>query len=75
MTMERALVTDLQVFATIHRRDCDESLAEVPQSHSCSSSVTVERIDAERRQTIAFRYDETTAAADRGIEVRQPGLV
>ena len=70
MVMERALALNLQVFATTHSRDCYESLAEVLQSRSFSSSVTIQRIDAERQRAIAFRNDEIIAAADRGIEIR-----
>lgn len=58
MTMERALVPNLRMSATIHSRDCCESLAEVLQSHSCSSSATILRIEAERQQSKAFRHDE-----------------
>lgn len=74
MTMERAWVLDLQVLATIHGRNCHEVLAEVLQTHSSSASVTVQRIDAARQQSMAFRNDETVEAADRGIVVRSSGL-
>ena len=70
MVSERAAALDAQVFATTHSRDCYESLAAVVRPGSISTTVTIQRIDAQRERAVRFSNDDIVAAAERGIEVR-----
>lgn len=62
---------NIQVFATTHSRDCYESLATICHDDvSVGSSVTIQRVERDRKYATAFTEQEIVAAADRGIEIR-----
>ena len=62
---------NVQVFATSHSRDCYESLAAICRdSVSGNSEVTIQRIERDREEAIAYTEQEIIAAAEHDIEVR-----
>jgi hypothetical protein len=61
----------VQVFATTHSRDCFESLASVVANPNHEpNSISIQRIDKDRKRSVAYSEDEIVAAAAREIEVR-----
>jgi hypothetical protein len=61
---------DVQVFATTHSYDCVYSLAQICSNVAMQKSVTVQRIESGKRQSIPYDEEEITVAASRDIEVR-----
>ena len=62
---------DVQVFATTHNSDCWKSLAAVLRDEDAmDDSVSIQRIEKEKNQAVAFTKDEIIIAAEREIEVR-----
>jgi hypothetical protein len=60
---------DVQVFATTHSNDCWTSLAAVVRETE-SDDVSIQRIEPDKQQAVAFSAEEMVLAAERGIEVR-----
>ncbi len=60
---------DVQVFATTHNSDCWTSLAAILCDED-AIDVTIQRIEKDKKQSVAFTYDEIVIAAEREIEVR-----
>ncbi len=58
----------VQVFATTQNTDCWTSLAAAIQENGGDASI--QRLEPESQQTVAFASDEIVIAAERGIEVR-----
>jgi hypothetical protein len=56
------------VFATTHSRDCYEALAAVTQADRAEASL--QRIERDRPEAVAFNEAELQQAAARGLEVR-----
>lgn len=68
---ETAKKLDVQVFATTHSSDCWLSLATVAsQDDAVKESVSIQRIEPDKKQAVAFTEEEIIIAAERGIEVR-----
>jgi len=62
---------DVQVFATTHSRDCYQSLAVICRdSVAKNSDATIQRIERDREESIAYTEQEIIAAAESDIEVR-----
>jgi len=62
---------NVQVFATTHSNDCRNSLAAIcDESVSEGSSVTIHRIDREKKESVAYTEQEVVVAAEHNIEVR-----
>jgi AAA15 family ATPase/GTPase len=62
---------DIQVFATTHSRDCCRALAEVVREADPElPDVTLQRIEPDSEQSVAFSAEEIVVADERGIEVR-----
>ena len=62
---------DVQVFATTHSRDCYQSLAVVCRDWVAENSdATIQRIEREREDSVAYTEQEIIAAAERDSEVR-----
>jgi len=61
---------NVQVFATTHSYDCVYSLAQICPDADSANKVTVQRIEANKRQSVPYDQDEITVAAAREIEVR-----
>ncbi len=62
---------NVQVFATTHSRDCYESLATIArESVTEDSQVTIQRIERDKCETVAFNERDIVIAAERGLEVR-----
>ena len=59
---------DVQVFATTHSRDCYESLAEIAVADR--NDISVQRIERNKVEAVAFSEAELRVAAERGLEVR-----
>jgi predicted ATPase len=68
LVLETSARLDIQVFATTHSRDCVESLAQV--SRDGGHDISLQRVEREREQAVAFTESELMRAAERGIEVR-----
>lgn len=68
LVFETAKRLDTQVFATTHSRDCYEALAAVTQDDR--HEISLQRIERDRPEAIAFSEGELRVAAARGIEVR-----
>ena len=62
---------NVQVFATTHSRDCYESLSAIcRESVSDYSDVTIQRIERDRKDAVAYSEQEIVAAAKHDSEVR-----
>ena len=59
---------DVQVFATTHSRDCYEALASVAEQGA--REISLQRIERDKTESIAFTALEIQRAAERGIEIR-----
>ncbi|MEZ5401844.1 MAG: AAA family ATPase [Bryobacteraceae bacterium] len=59
---------DVQVFATTHSYDCIYSLAQI--CSTSDGSVTIQRIERGKQQSVRYDEDEITSAASRDSEVR-----
>ncbi|MEQ1737360.1 MAG: ATP-binding protein, partial [Rhodoglobus sp.] len=68
LVFETAKRLDVQVFATTHSRDCYEALAEVTVADR--HEISLQRIERERPEAVAFTEGELRVAAERGLEVR-----
>jgi AAA domain, putative AbiEii toxin, Type IV TA system/AAA ATPase domain len=69
LVCEVARRLDVQVFATTHSSDCWTSLAAVVRETD-SRDVSIQRIEPDSQQAVAFSAEEMVLAAERGIEVR-----
>ncbi len=71
MLWETAKLSNVQIFATTHSRDCWESLAELVESENISEGeITIHRIERDKPTSVMFNEREMVIAAERGIEVR-----
>lgn len=61
---------NVQVFATTHSYDCVYSLAQICPDADSANRITVQRIEANKHQSVPYDQDEITVAAAREIEVR-----
>jgi hypothetical protein len=61
---------NVQVFATTHSYDCVYSLAQICADVDPVNRITVQRIEANKHQSVPYDQDEITVAAAREIEVR-----
>jgi AAA ATPase domain len=62
---------NVQVFATTHSRDCYESLASIAcDSEIADKEVSIQRIERDRTESVAYSEQEIIIAAERGLEVR-----
>jgi hypothetical protein len=61
---------NVQVFATTHSYDCVYSLAQICPDADSANRITVQRIEANKRQSVPYDQEEITVAAAREIEVR-----
>ena len=62
---------NVQVFATSHNSDCWTSLASVLcDKNAVNDKVSIQRIEKDKKQAVAFTKDEIIIAAEREIEVR-----
>jgi hypothetical protein len=61
---------NVQVFATTHSYDCVYSLAQICPEADSANRITVQRIEANKRQSVPYDQEEITVAAAREIEVR-----
>ncbi|QTA87478.1 AAA family ATPase [Desulfonema magnum] len=62
---------NVQVFATTHNSDCWSSLATILcDKDADNKNVSIQRIEKNKKQAVAFTRDEIIIAAKRGIEVR-----
>ena len=62
---------DVQVFATTHSFDCVRGLAALVESHpEVKDQISVQKIDRNLDEAVAFAADEIENAIDHGIEVR-----
>jgi AAA15 family ATPase/GTPase len=61
---------DVQVFATTHSYDCVYSLAQICADSDPHNKITVQRIEANKHQSVPYDQEELTVAAAREIEVR-----
>ncbi|HEX2690001.1 MAG TPA: ATP-binding protein [Kofleriaceae bacterium] len=68
LVFETARSLDVQVFATTHSRDCYEALAAVTEPDR--AEISLQRIEREKVEAVAFTELEIRQAADRGLEVR-----
>ena len=68
LVFETAMRLDVQVFATTHSRDCYEALAAVTQRDR--HEISIQRIERDKPEAIAFDEAEIQVAAERGLEVR-----
>lgn len=68
LVFETAKRLDTQVFATTHSRDCYEALAAVTQRDR--HEISIQRIERDKPEAIAFDEAEIQVAAERGLEVR-----
>lgn len=69
LVAEVARRLDVQVFATTHSSDCWTSLAAVARDTE-AEDVSIQRIEPDAEQAVAFSAEEMVLAAERGIEVR-----
>lgn len=61
----------VQVFATTHSRDCYESVAAISRKSAIEESeVSIQRLEREKKRSVAFTEREIVIAAERGTEVR-----
>ncbi len=61
----------VQVFATTHSRDCVDSLAAICRKDSVApGAVSIQRLEPENGEAVAYSEAEITVAAERHIEVR-----
>ena len=65
-----ALELDVQVFATTHSYDCVYSLAQICSASEVKPSVTVQRIEANKKRAVPYDEEEISVAALRDVEVR-----
>ena len=71
MVAKTAERLNVQVFATTHSRDCVEALAAIAHpAQPEAGNVSIQRIDRNRAQAVAYNEREIVMAAKRGIEVR-----
>ena len=63
---------NVQVFATTHSNDCWKSLADLARQYEATKDdgISIQRIERNKSEGIAFTEEEMILAADRGIEVR-----
>ncbi|MDM8516763.1 AAA family ATPase, partial [Desulfobacterales bacterium HSG16] len=62
---------DVQVFATTHSSDCWTSLATILYDEkTIDGNVSIQRIEKDTKEAVAFTEDEIIIAAEREIEVR-----
>jgi hypothetical protein len=61
---------NVQVFATTHSYDCVYSLAQICPDADSANKITVQRIEANKHQSVPYDQEEITVAAAREIEVR-----
>lgn len=62
---------NVQVFATTHNSDCWRSLADVLcDDNAVNDGVTIQRIERDKKESVAFTEEEIVIAAEREIEVR-----
>jgi len=62
---------NIQVFATTHNSDCWTSLADVLcDDNAVNEGVTIQRIEKDKKESVAFTEEEIIIAAERKIEVR-----
>ncbi len=61
---------NVQVFATTHSYDCVYSLAQICPDADPANKITVQRIEANKHQSVPYDQEEITIAAAREIEVR-----
>lgn len=68
---ETAKRLNVQVFATTHNSDCWTSLAAIASNENPSEeSITIQRIDKGKPNSVVFTEQQVVIAAERGIEVR-----
>jgi len=71
VVLETAKRLNVQVFATTHSRDCYESLAEISRPQVVDKNeVSIQRIERDRKEAVAYSEQEIVIAAESGIEVR-----
>lgn len=71
MVLQTAERLDVQVFATTHSRDCYESLAQISRADvSVGGNISIQRIERDNSQAIAFSERDIVIAAERAIEIR-----
>lgn len=71
LVCQTAETLDVQVFATTHNSDCWTSLAAVAREHGdAPPKVSIQRVEPDKPQAVAFSNEEMVIAAERGIEVR-----
>lgn len=68
LVFETAQRLDVQVFATTHSRDCVEALAAIAEKDR--HEISIQRIERDKVDAIAFDEAEIKVAAERGLEVR-----
>ncbi len=61
---------NVQVFATTHSYDCVYSLAQICPDADSANKITVQRIEANKHESVPYDQEEITVAAAREIEVR-----
>ncbi|MDM8549309.1 AAA family ATPase [Desulfobacterales bacterium HSG2] len=62
---------NVQVFATTHNSDCWRSLADVLcDDNAVNDGVTIQRIEKDKKESVAFTEEEIVIAAERETEVR-----
>jgi ABC-type branched-subunit amino acid transport system ATPase component len=61
---------NVQVFATTHSYDCVYSLAQICEDADAHEKITVQRIEANKQQSVPYDQEEISVAAAREIEVR-----
>jgi len=69
--IETAERLDVQVFATTHSLDCVRSLAWLAHTHpDLCMGVRMHRVDSKQPQTVVYRPDEISVAAEQHVEMR-----
>jgi hypothetical protein len=68
---ETAKRLNVQVFATTHSNDCWTSLSSIAaQEDAAKEGISIQRIEKDKKTSIAFSEEEIVMAAKKGIEVR-----
>lgn len=71
LLVEAARRSNVQVFATTHSSDCVHGLAWLCENHAdLRQEVSVQKIEADLRQSVALDADEIMLAVSQGMEVR-----
>lgn len=71
LVIRTAVRLDVQVFATTHSLDCVNSLANVISQHAFpDDSMSIQRIEKDRKQAVVYSDKEIVIAANRGTEMR-----